>query len=103
MAGHPTENKLEKLRNGIILSDGITLPAKVKVTKESETETTVEMEIFEGRYRQIRRMCDAIFLQLHDLQRIKFGPIRVEGLREGKYRKLTPGEITQLRDATQEN
>jgi 23S rRNA pseudouridine2605 synthase len=101
LAGHPTENKLEKLRNGIILTDGITLPAKVKVIKQKEKQTEVEMEIFEGRYRQIRRMCDAIFLPLMDLERIKFGPIGISGLKEGSYRKLTEGEIEMLKKAVE--
>jgi 23S rRNA pseudouridine2605 synthase len=98
LSGHPTEAKLDKLRNGIILTDGITLPAKVKVVKQTESQTIVEMEIFEGRYRQIRRMCDAIFLKLVDLERIKFGEIKIGDLREGKYRKLMSYEVSGLID-----
>lgn len=94
--GHPTEQKLDKLRNGIILSDGITLPAKVKVVRQTDEQTIVEMEIFEGRYRQIRRMCEAIFLRLKDLERIQFGKIKIGELKEGKYRSLTKQEVEQL-------
>lgn len=97
--GHPTEQKLDKLRNGVILTDGITQPAKVKTIKDTETQTIVEMEIFEGRYRQIRRMCDAIFLNLVDLERIQFGQIKIGVLKEGKHRALTSVEIEGLRKA----
>lgn len=99
LKGNPTEQKIEKLRNGIILSDGITQPAKVKVLKRNEGETILEMEIFEGRYRQIRRMCEAIFLDLIDLQRIKFGPISDMKLIQGKYRELSGKEIAALKSS----
>lgn len=97
--GNVSEEKMNKLRNGIILSDGITLPAKVKLVKQKEKITYLEMEIYEGRYRQIRRMCQAIFLELTDLKRIQFGPIKIGSLKEGDYRALTPNEIEQLKNA----
>ncbi len=98
--GNVSEEKIKKLENGIILSDGITQPANVKKVKQTEMTTILEMEIFEGRYRQIRRMCDAIFLPLLDLKRIKFGPIRIADLKEGKYRILTEQEVESLKKAT---
>ncbi len=97
--GNVSEEKMNKLRNGIILSDGITAPALVKLIKQVEKMTYLEMEIYEGRYRQIRRMCQAIFLELVDLRRIQFGPIKIGNLKEGQYRPLTPKEIEQLRQA----
>lgn len=97
--GNVSEEKMNKLRNGIILSDGITQPAQVKLVKQVEKMTYLEMEIFEGRYRQIRRMCQAIFLELVDLRRIQFGPIKIGNLKEGQYRPLTSNEIEQLRQA----
>ncbi len=97
--GNVSEEKMNKLRNGIILSDGITAPAQVKLVKQKEKITFLEMEIYEGRYRQIRRMCQAIFLDLTDLKRIQFGPIKIGSLKEGDYRPLTPNEIEQLRQA----
>lgn len=97
--GNVSEEKMNKLRNGIILSDGITAPALVKLVKQKEKLTFLEMEIYEGRYRQIRRMCQAIFLELTDLKRIQFGPIKIGSLKEGDYRSLTPHEIEQLKNA----
>ena len=97
--GNVSEERMNKLRNGIILSDGITAPALVKLVKQVEKMTYLEMEIYEGRYRQIRRMCQAIFLELVDLRRIQFGPIKIRNLKEGQHRPLTPNEIEQLRQA----
>lgn len=98
--GNVSDEKIKKLENGIILPDGITQPANVKKIKQTETSTILEMEIFEGRYRQIRRMCEAIFLPLLDLKRIQFGPIKIGELKEGKYRNLTEQEVESLRRAT---
>jgi 23S rRNA pseudouridine2605 synthase len=100
ITGSVSDAKIEKLKNGIILSDGITAPAKARKVKENESSTIIEMEIFEGRYRQIRRMCDAIFLPLTDLKRIQFGPIRIEKLKEGNFRELTSEEVELLKRAT---
>ena len=97
--GSVSDGKLGKLRNGIILSDGITAPAKAGIIKQGNKQTIVEMEIYEGRYRQIRRMCQAIFLDLIDLKRIQFGPIRIGGLKEGQYRLLNGTEIAALKNA----
>lgn len=101
LEGHPTEQKLNKLKDGIILFDGITLPAKVKVVRQTDEQTIVEMEIFEERYHQIRRMCEAIFLRLRDLERIQFGPIKIDKLREGESGELTKSEIELLRKAVE--
>jgi len=97
--GNVSDAKIEKLENGVILSDGITAHANLNRVKQTETSTILEMEIFEGRYRQIRRMCDAIFLNLTDLKRIQFGPIKIAELKEGKYRNLTEIEINTLRSS----
>jgi len=98
--GRVSDHKIEKLKNGIILNDGITSPANVKRIKETESTTVLEMEIYEGKYRQIRRMCEAIFINLTDLKRIQFGPVKINSLKEGKYRVLTDLEIDSLKKAT---
>lgn len=100
ISGSVSNEKIKKLEKGITLSDGITAPAIVKKVKEKEKSTILEMEIFEGRYRQIRRMCQAIFLDLIDLKRIQFGPIKIAELKEGKYRTLNEKEVESLKQST---
>lgn len=97
--GTVSDAKIKKLEEGVILSDGITQSANVKRIKETETSVILEMEIFEGRYRQIRRMCEAIFLNLIDLKRIQFGSIKIGELKERKYRVLNENEIKSLQNA----
>ncbi len=88
---------LEKFENGITLEDGITSPTKVAVIQRRKDATILEVVLYEGKKRQIRRMCEALKLPLADLERIKFGNITLDGLKEGEYRNLSGIEIEKLR------
>ena len=78
------------------LNDGITLPAKVKVLRETPEESLISISIREGRKRQIRRMFRQLQKPLLALRREKIGELSVEGLESGKYRELTKKEIQYL-------
>ncbi len=95
--GKISVEQLCALRNGVLLDDGITSPARVSITRETHVFTLCEMTIYEGRNRQIRRMCETVGLRLVNLQRINFGPLSLGSLGEGKYRKLTTDEIAVLK------
>jgi 23S rRNA pseudouridine2605 synthase len=89
------ENELRKLREGIELDDGPTLPAEVRQVEPGVLQITLR----EGRKRQVRRMCAAIGHPVQDLQRVAFGPLRLGDLHEGRVRRLSPAEVQRLRDA----
>ena len=95
----PEEEKLDKLRAGIKLDDGLTAPAKVYVTGYDPLRdlTTLEVTIHEGRNRQVRRMFAAIGHDVKGLKRIEFAGLTLSGLRRGQYRELTAREIEMLR------
>ncbi len=95
--GKVSPQKIKALETGVILSDGITLPAEIQILKENEKETVLTLTIHEGRNRQIRRMCETLGLELTDLQRIAFGPFKLEKLELGESRKLTEKEIKLLK------
>ena len=57
----------------------------------------IELTIREGRNRQVRRMCAAIGHPVLELRRIGFGPLRLEGLKEGAHRRLSVAEVERLR------
>ncbi len=101
IAGVITKEQLRALRNGVLLEDGITYPARVSIIKKNNSFPILEMTIHEGRNRQIRRMCETVGIKLLALQRIKFGPLSLGNLPEGKFRKLTQIEINDLKRATQ--
>ena len=97
--GLVSEEKLEQLRNGIKLSDGMTSPAEVELLNYNEEKRTsvVKIAIHEGRNRQVKRMFEAINYEVIKLNRESIAGISTRGLYEGKYRKLTPEEVKYLR------
>ena len=92
-----SEEHLAQLRQGVILTDGPTLPAEVVRVRDSEKFTVLEMTITEGRNRQVRRMLEAVESRVRKLVRIAIGPIRIGELPIGKWRDLTPDEVQALR------
>jgi 23S rRNA pseudouridine2605 synthase len=84
--------QLRALRRGVELEDGPTGPAKVRKASARVFEITMH----EGRNRQVRRMVEAAGNQVVDLQRVRFGPLTLEGLAEGDARRLRPAEISRL-------
>lgn len=97
--GQPRDSQLNQMRMGVILHDGITLPADVVVRNQTKDETIFDITLHEGRNRQIRRMCEEVGIQLLDLQRISFGPLILGSLKRGEYRELTKKEINLLKEA----
>jgi pseudouridine synthase len=91
--------QLQAFRQGVLLSDGVTLPAKADILQETGDESIVEVTLIEGRNRQIRRMCEALGMELVALKRVTFGPLALGNLQEGEYRELTETEIDLLRAA----
>ena len=57
----------------------------------------IEITIHEGRKRQVRRMVEAVGHRVGELQRIAFGPLRLDRLPEGECRRLSPAEVERLR------
>lgn len=99
--GSLNREQLRALRHGVLLEDGITAPAEVKIIHENNTRSLAHMTIHEGRNRQIRRMCGTVGVNLRELKRIAFGPIKLVNLKEGNYRELSSKEISLLQKAVQ--
>ncbi len=96
--GNFFKNKIESLRQGVILEDGVTLPAKVFINKKISDELfEFKITIFEGRKRQIRRMFKAVDMEVVKLHRIGFAGLSVKGLKKGEWRFLTHGELVKLK------
>lgn len=89
------EQELRRLREGVRLDDGMTLPAEIRQLRPGILQITLR----EGRKRQVKRMCAEIGHPVHRLQRVAFGPLRLGDLGEGRVRKLNPAEVQRLRDA----
>ncbi len=87
------ERALRTLREGVDLDDGRTAPAKVRQIKAG----VIELTIHEGRNHQVKRMCEAVGHRVRTLERVRFGPLRLDDLPEGGHRRLKAAEVETLR------
>jgi 23S rRNA pseudouridine2605 synthase len=94
--GSLSADRVAQLANGIKLDDGWTAPAKVVIIRVLEKNVWFTITIHEGRYRQVRRMCEALELPLVKLKRVRYGNILLGELKSGEYRLLDPAEVKIL-------
>ena len=90
------EGALERLRRGIVLTDGPTRPAKVAKVADRGPSTVFEIAITEGRNRQVRRMVREVGSKVVKLERRSIGPVELGDLAAGKVRPLSASEIRAL-------
>jgi 23S rRNA pseudouridine2605 synthase len=90
------DEELEKLRKGIKIDGKMTAPAKVKKLKKAESNSWIEMTIYEGRKRQIRRMLERVGHDVIRLMRIRINGIEMGPLEPGSFRKLTMEEMQTI-------
>jgi 23S rRNA pseudouridine2605 synthase len=69
---------------------------KARILSANNTQSEVELELAEGKNREIRRLCLALGLHVTRLKRVKIGPIPLGELPVGKWRTLTESEIKSL-------
>ncbi len=94
--GVPSDRDLKRLRAGIHLQDGVTSPATVRILKRLRKKTWLEIELHEGRYREVRRIFETLSYSVEKLVRTRFGPIRLGSLPVGELHPLTPQEVESL-------
>lgn len=94
-----TEEQLIALSSGVVIDGKRTLPANVDVLTKEEGRVVLLIVIHEGRNRQIRKMCEAVGLEVARLRRIAIGPVKLGMLKPGTWRDLTSEEVRALRSA----
>ncbi|MBI3079434.1 MAG: pseudouridine synthase [Deltaproteobacteria bacterium] len=97
--GIPEERDLERLRRGVRLEDGRTLPCEVAVAGSTGQHAWLEVTVYEGRYHLLKRMGLAVGHPVSKLKRVSFAGLRLGTLKPGACRPLTPGEVAQLKKA----
>ena len=95
----PTPEDFARLREGIRLEDGMTAPARVRVIEKLRKNAWVEIEVHEGKKREVRRMFEALNYFVEKLIRVKVGPIELGSLPIGELRPLYESEVTALKIA----
>ena len=94
--GQPNRRKIQMLRQGIEIEEGVVTSAKINQIEKREGQTQFEIVIHEGKKRQIRRMFHAVGHDVVHLKRIEIGSLSLGRLSIGKHRPLTPTEIESL-------
>ncbi|WP_089934004.1 pseudouridine synthase [Candidatus Entotheonella palauensis] len=98
--GAVSNQALTQLRQGMVLDDGKTLPVGVEMMRRVETNCTLRMTLYEGRYRQIHRMLEHCGpYRVKWLQRVAMGPLTLGDLPKGRSRRLEAFEVKRLQQA----
>ena len=93
------DEQLIKLTSGVEIDGKMTQECSVVVLDKQPGRVVLHMTIHEGRNRQIRKMCEAVGLEVARLKRTAIGPIKLGMLKPGEYRELKPDELRALRNA----
>ena len=97
VVGKVTTEQLHTLNSSMTVDGYILLPVKTEFIAKNEKYTTLRMTLFEGRNRQIRKMCEQVGLRVAKLTRVAIGSITLGNLECGKWRYLTKEEIKSLK------
>ena len=91
-----TEEQITALTTGIEIDGRMTMPSEVRVLEKKEGRVVLEIIIYEGRNRQIRKMCDSLGLEVARLKRTQIGSVKLGMLKQGDWRDLTEDEVRKL-------
>lgn len=91
---------LHQLQKGVELDGSMTLPCKITEIRRVDNRSILEMELREGRNRQIRRMFELFDYQVDELNRIEFAGLTLKNLQPGEWRYLIDKEVERLKERT---
>ena len=91
-----TDEQITALTTGIEIDGRMTMPSEVRIIEKKEGRVVLEIIIYEGRNRQIRKMCDALGLEVARLKRTQIGSVKLGMLKQGDWRNLTDEEVHKL-------
>lgn len=94
-----SDEQLVRLSEGVEIDGKKTLPASVIVKEKQQGRVVLLITIKEGRNRQIRKMCEAVGLEVARLRRISIGPLKLGMLKPSAWRELTADELRAIRNA----
>ena len=100
VSGVITDDMARILSNGIVIDDKKTLPCDVAILERSvnKNRTVLDITIYEGRNREIRKMMEYFHTEVTRLERIGYGFLDLGHLRQGEYRRLRMFEVKRLKE-----
>ena len=96
-----TEDMLARLSEGLMIDGQMTLPADVNLVTKEENRCVMQITLYEGRNRQIRKMCEELGLDVIRLKRTAVGNVRLGMLKQGEWRDLSDDELRSLMASAQ--
>ncbi len=99
VAEQVTKEQLKALRSPLTIDGYTIMPVETEISGKDESGTVLKMTLYEGRNRQIRKMCATVGLTVKRLSRVSIGQIKLNNLSVGRFRYLDEEEIAYLKDA----
>ena len=96
--GQVTEQQLRALNRPMVIDGYETQPAIAKILSMKEEATAIGITLFEGRNRQIRKMCEQLDLTVLSLRRVAIGTITLGNLKAGCWKRLTRAQVEYLKN-----
>jgi len=96
--GRVEPKQLERIEKGVWLPEGKSAPAQVRRVERHGASTVVTVTLWEGRSRELRRIFAKVDLRVSDLVRTAIGPLRLEGMKPGAYRRLGEEDLAFARE-----
>lgn len=97
VAGRPTQETIDSLRKGLYFTEGLFKLDRIKAFRKKGQSTFLEVDIHEGKNREVRRLFARVGHKVMSLQRIRLGPLNLGRLGLGKFRPLTKTEFEALK------
>lgn len=97
--GRPSDATMQRVREGVTIEGRRVVPDEIRLVRETRAGLLLTIVIHEGLFHVVRRIMDAVGIQVAALQRIRLGPLSVSGISVGGWRDLTPGEHSTLYEA----
>lgn len=91
-----TDDQIAQMTDGMMIDGRMTAPAQVTVLEKQDGRAVIEIVLFEGRNRQIRRMCEELGIEVARLKRTSIAGIKLGMLPQGKWRELTAQEVSHI-------
>ena len=91
-----TDEQINQISNGMMIDGSMTMPADVKIIIKEPERMVLEIILYEGRNRQIRKMFEQLQLDVARLKRVAIGSVKMGFLQPGKWRDLNEKEIYKL-------
>ena len=95
--GAVSEDQLSVLRSELVIDGYKIMPVQVDIIGETEESTLLRFRLYEGRNRQIRKMCEQADLRVSRLTRVAIGDISIGDLKPGKWKHLTAAQVDYLK------